>query len=45
MRVSFSLQSSSAVLQPEAQNEKVETLALIIDLVLLKMELSGNLTQ
>ena len=38
----FLLQSSSVVLQPEAQNEKV---GLIIDLVLLNMELSGNLTQ
>ena len=41
----FLLQSSSVVLQPEAQNEKVETFGLIIDLVLLRMESSGNLTQ
>ena len=31
--------------QPAARNEMVETLVLIIALVLLNMELSGNLTQ
>ena len=34
-----------AVLQSVAQNEKVEDLGLIIALVLLNMELPGNLTQ
>ena len=45
MRVGFFLQSSMAVLQPAAQNEKIQTWVLIIYLVLLNMELSGNLTQ
>ena len=41
----FFLPSSMAVLQPAAWDKKGRDLGLIIDLVLLSMELSGNLTQ